>query len=177
MTRYTTFIAVLIAAVLMIPAMAEEKAEQPKTAAAKSSDNVENVVVLGKNVCLACDLGRQMGVEKSCDLYGCRHAFRVESARTPEGKSIKHMEGWVLHYLYDKQGLGRLLAESDNFHFKPVGLVGRVYKKERVIQVSFLNRNPPIEVLKERVVAEEEPAEKTRGAESPQTAEPAKEGS
>ncbi len=102
------------------------------TSSLKSANNdVINVTLEGKNICLACTLKKEQGAAADCKTYGHRHTLKVEKAYDENGNELKGMEGWVLHYLENDKSEKYITGHHNDI----LKIKGKVYKNERVLEI------------------------------------------
>lgn len=114
---------------VLIVMLACSKGESPRPATVPD----QPVTVVGENYCLGCALNKRAGAVTQCDVYGHRHVLRVESAVDADDKPIEMLTGETLHYLDNDKSAA--LVDSDDFHDKRVRVKGRLFVRERTIEV------------------------------------------
>ncbi len=118
----------LLACTPTIPAAAMQEIQ-----AREASQQAAEIVVIGTNTCLGCDLKGAHGASAQCSLYGHRHGLQVESARIG-GQLSNALVGKTLHYL-DNDASAELLR-GEVAHSQRVEVTGRFFEDERMIEVA-----------------------------------------
>ncbi|MFQ6096807.1 MAG: hypothetical protein ACE5O2_03710 [Armatimonadota bacterium] len=96
-----------------------------------TTPGVISATVEGENFCVGCSLKKEKGAPAQCSVYGHRHALRVTKATGADGKEIKKLKGWVLHYLENDKSKDLIKGH----HGEKLSIKGRIYPTERVLSV------------------------------------------
>ncbi len=118
-------------------ALAQGYGTKPSQAAAATKGAGVDATVTGRNHCIGCAL-KGKGAASQCSVYGHRHVFEVAKAVGADGKTLNGSKNWVLHYL-DNDSSKDLVS---GHHGETLQIKGKVYAKERVLEVSSFKPAP-----------------------------------
>lgn len=90
-------------------------------------EKAKEVELVGKLVCLGCDLKANHGAAAQCSIYGHGHALKIE--KTVDGRKQ------VLYYTFLPNDKSKPLTEEEALHGKMVRGKGEVFPGSQVLQV------------------------------------------
>ncbi|KKK66611.1 hypothetical protein LCGC14_2962350, partial [marine sediment metagenome] len=144
MTTFTKGSLIAAATVTMIAiglVLAQGKTEEPQ-----APPQVVKAKVAGVNFCLGCALKKEQGAGAQCSRFGHKHSLRVTQV-TVDGKERADMQGWVLHYLETDKSQDLI----HKHHGARLTVIGKIYSRERVLEVISFEEAPAPEKAEEAV--------------------------